>query len=160
MPVAPPAGGLRGNLHVQWTGPTELAPELVAAYMGADYHVTGDGSRFVMHVDTASPGLAALHAARGAACSALLTAYNPASEARPAAENEAAQRRLVARLAGARVGWVDALGADPREQWPAEPSVLALGLDREAAISIAREFGQNALLWAGADAVPRLLLLR
>jgi hypothetical protein len=145
---------------VRWTEATELEPELVAAYRAADYRVTGDGFRFVMHVDTASPGLAALHAARGATCSALLTACNPASEARPADENEAAQRRLVARLVGAGVGWVDALGADPRGHWPAEPSVLALGLDRDLAMSIAREFGQNALLWAGADAVPRLLTLR
>jgi hypothetical protein len=97
---------------------------------------------------------------RGATCSALLTAWKPASEAMGHDENLAAQRRLAARLAGAGVEWVEALGADPLGHWPAEPSVLALGLDHGSALSLAREFGQNALLWAGVDATPRLLLLR
>jgi hypothetical protein len=141
-------------------GPTELDPALLAAYRNADYHVTGAARRFVLHVDEPSQALSALHAASASDCSALLTACNPASEARAEGENRAAQRRLIARLASVGVAWIDALGADPRGHWPAEPSVLALGLERDAAIEIARDFGQNAILWAGADAIPRLLLLR
>jgi hypothetical protein len=149
-----------GKTHVQPNNPTALDPELVAAYRAAEYHVTGAVPQFAMRVDEPSPSLAALHAPRGATCSALLTAWNPAGEARGRDDNLAAQRRLVARLAAAGVKWVEALGADPLGHWPAEPSVLALGLDHEPALSLAREFGQNALLWAGVDATPRLLLLR
>jgi len=160
MPVATPGGGQCGEVHVQPNSPTELNPELVSAYRAAEYHVTGVVPHFAMRVDEPSPPLAALHAARGATCSALLTACNPASEAQRHDENVAAQRRLAARLAAAGVDWVDALGVDPSGHWPAEPSVLVLGLDPASAMSLARDFGQNALLWAGVDATPRLLLLR
>jgi hypothetical protein len=160
MPVATPDGGHWGNGHMQRNKPTGLDPDLVTAYRATDYHVTGAVPQFVMHVDEPSEALAALHAARGATCSALLTACNPASRAMDDDVNAAAQRQLAERLAADGVEWVEALGADPLGRWPAEPSVLALGLDCEAAILLAREFGQNALLWAGANAVPRLLLLR
>ena len=38
--------------------------------------------------------------------------------------------------------------------------MLALGLALEHAKAIARRFEQNAIVWAAADAIPRLVLLR
>jgi hypothetical protein len=35
-----------------------------------------------------------------------------------------------------------------------------LGLDLAAAHRLANDFEQNALVWVGADAVPKLVLLR
>lgn len=49
---------------------------------------------------------------------------------------------------------------DPSGAWPEEKSFLALGLDLETSQVLGREFGQNAIVWAGADAIPRLILLR
>ena len=143
-----------------WNGPTGLDPALVGAYRTADYHVVGPETRFVLHVDESSPALAALHATARSTCSAWLTACNPASVLQSNDENAAAQRSLKQRLERNGDRWLDGFGADPCGRWPAEPGVLALGLDRDAAIEMARDFGQNALLWAGADAIPRLLLLR
>jgi hypothetical protein len=46
---------------------------------------------------------------------------------------------------------------DPRE---GEPSFLALGISRRAAESLGRKYRQNAIVFAGEEAVPRLVLLR
>ncbi len=54
---------------------------------------------------------------------------------------------------------IEGMGIDPSGKWPAEKSFLALGLDLETSRALGREFGQNAIVWAGADAIPRLILL-
>lgn len=51
-------------------------------------------------------------------------------------------------------------GRDPTGAWPAEKNFLALGLDLETSMLLGREFCQNAVVWAGKDAIPRLILLR
>ena len=53
-----------------------------------------------------------------------------------------------------------ALGVDTAGEWPGEESVFVPGLDLERAKSLGVEFGQNAIVWAGPDAVPQLVLLR
>jgi hypothetical protein len=49
---------------------------------------------------------------------------------------------------------------DPAGIWPGEPSFLVFGVRERDARGLAERFGQNALLHAGADGVPRLVLLR
>jgi Protein of unknown function (DUF3293) len=48
----------------------------------------------------------------------------------------------------------------PSGAWPPELSFFALGISERAARDLGRRFDQDAVVWAGADAVPRLLLLR
>lgn len=55
---------------------------------------------------------------------------------------------------------IEGEGIDPSGAWGAEKSFLVLGLDLETAEALGREFGQNAVVWFGADAIPRLILLR
>lgn len=55
---------------------------------------------------------------------------------------------------------IEGEGLDSSGKWPAEKSFLALGLDLETSSALGREFGQNAIVWAGVDAIPRLILLR
>jgi len=55
---------------------------------------------------------------------------------------------------------MEGVGKDATGQWPAERSVLALGLDLETSKEIGRHFEQNAIVWSSSDAVPALILLR
>ncbi|MBV8250682.1 MAG: DUF3293 domain-containing protein, partial [Comamonas sp.] len=48
----------------------------------------------------------------------------------------------------------------PQGLWPGEASVLIWGMDAPTARAWGEEWQQNAVLWCGADAVPRLLWLR
>ncbi len=128
-----------------------------AAYRATDYVVEAPDGAFVLRVDEPSAALAALHARYGAEGSAFVSAWNPGSAPAAARTNDAAHRRLldVLRAGGQRVfeGW----GRDPTGAWPAERSLLVLGIGAAAARSLAADFGQRALLYAGVDAVPRLL---
>jgi hypothetical protein len=138
---------------------SDIGTALIGAYLAAVYRVRGP-QPFAMQVDVPCPALARLHRASGVRCSAFLTAHNPRSEPTTAAMNRAAQARLRRHLRGAGLAWRAGFARDPAGAWPDEPSLLVLGLPRNDAEALARAFGQNALLWAGADALPRLVLVR
>lgn len=144
------------------TGPdrrSTLPPTLLAAYRAARYEVSGATPPFVLRVDEPSAALAQCHEHHGVRCSAFLTAWNPGSRPVAAGVNAAAQAALEERLRAAGHRLLAGRGVDRAGRWPPEASVLALGLEREAARLLGREFGQAGLVWAGADAVPRLVLL-
>lgn len=116
--------------------------ELVQAYRKAQYRVHAQPP-FELRVDAFSADLDRLLDHARAPSAALLTAYNPQSEERPAPENEAAQASLKGALA--RFACYEAEGRG--DDWPPEPSLLAVGLSRSEAGALARRFGQHAYLY-------------
>lgn len=75
-------------------------------------------------------------------------------------DNEAAQSRLGDCLRALNSYVVDGIGIDPVGVWPGEASILALGVNEKTARQLGGQFKQNAVVWAAADAIPKLLLLR
>lgn len=116
--------------------------DLVEAYRQAQYRIHADPP-FELQVDAFSADLDRLLARERVDSAALLTAYNPQSEERPAPENEAAQSALKGALARFTCFEAEGRGDD----WPPEPSLLALGLTRSEAGALARRFGQHAYLY-------------
>jgi hypothetical protein len=141
-------------------GGSRIPPALVAAYRAARYRVSAARPPFELMIDAPSAALAACHRAYGVERSAFLTAWNPASIPASGAANSAAAARLEGRLRGCGYRLLGGQGLDPAGQWAAEDSVLVLGIGLAEASAIGREFGQAALLHAGPDAVPRLVLLQ
>ncbi len=141
---------------------SSLPGSLIEAYRNATYRVEASQAvaAFELSLDQRCAPLAQLMAADGKDCAAFMTAHNPGSEPANAIENGAAQRRLRAALANCTVRVIAGCGGDPTGRWPDEESFLVLGLRLDSARRIGHAFGQNALIWAGADAVPRLILLR
>ena len=56
--------------------------------------------------------------------------------------------------------FLEGLGQHPSKEWPGEPSLLVLGLTRDASCALGRRLEQNAIIFCGADAVAELVLLR
>jgi hypothetical protein len=133
--------------------------DTVHAFRETDYRVNGDDP-FTLRVGEFCPALDAVYQHHGVDCSAYITACNPfskvlsdeANAARHAARGrEISQRCLVG---------IEGIGQHPSNQWPGEASFLIFGLTLEAAKTMGRKLEQNGILWAGSDAVPRLILLR
>lgn len=138
---------------------SNVDPATVAAYAAAHYVVNGVAPAFVLRAGQPSVELKVLHAHHGVACSAFLTAWNPGSGRRANEINEAAQADLEATLHAAGFLLFAGVGVDPTGNWPAEQSVLVLGIPRERAEQFGRQYRQNAILWMGADPVPEVVLL-
>ena len=113
-----------------------------------------------LRVDHHSAELAELFKEMGVSSAGYLTAWNPYSPETSAADNEAAQLSLIRNLSLEGYPTLKALGVDPAGEWPGEESVFVPDLGLERAKSLGVEFGQNAIVWAGPDAVPQLVLLR
>lgn len=131
----------------------------IQAFVETEYRVDSDPP-LTLRIGVRSEGLFALQNARGVACSAFITACNPASIQVAPAGNDQAQAALKAALQSAAVQFIEGVGQHPHSSWPGEQSVLALGLSRETAEELGRQFGQDAIVWCGRDAVPQLVLLR
>jgi hypothetical protein len=71
-----------------------------------------------------------------------------------------AHAQLTSVLTELRLESIEGSGSEEGTHWPAEKSLFALGLSREGAVSIGRQFDQDAIVWVGDSAVPELVLLR
>lgn len=138
---------------------TPLDRALIQRYEETLYRVRDGGAEFTLELGRPCEPLARLYRERRKATAAFISAFNPYSQATDPALNAAANERLRADLESAGCEVLEALGSNPEGTWE-EASFLALGLGREAAMALGRQYRQNAIVFAEADAVPELLLLR
>ena len=139
--------------------PSNITDAVIQAYCETEYHVYAT-TPFVLNVGIPSAELSRLHNRCCVCCSAFLSAWNPYSVAHDARDNTTRQTALIARLHEQSLPFLTGVGQHPEGPWPAEASVLVLGLGRDQAIVLATRFEQNAVLWCGPATVPELVLLR
>lgn len=128
-----------------------------AAYRATAFRVDAPGGGFDLRIGAHAPELDALLDLAGARCWAYVTAHNPGGRLRDAAANEADQRRLVERVRHTGLTAIVGRGIGADGAWPPEESLLILDLARDAAIALAREFGQEALVAGDRGGVAELV---
>jgi hypothetical protein len=133
-----------------------LTAELLQAFADTHY-VVHHVAPFVMHIGQPCPELKNLMAQHNALSAAFITAWNPFSQTLHAKENQDRQDELKANLNKRGLICIDGIGKHPSNKWPGEVSVLVLGLDLEAAKSLARHYDQHAFVWAAGDGLPALV---
>lgn len=138
---------------------TEISSLTIRAYTHTHYRVLA-ARPFTLHIGRHSAALQSLHTAYGVDCSSFVTACNPYSQSWSRTCNSARHRGLLASLAKHGCTYIAGYGRHPAGHWPAERSVLVLGLRLNQAELLGSALHQNAVVWSGADAVPQLVLLR
>lgn len=125
---------------------------LRAAYLATDYRVRlPQGGVARLRIGAPPPG--ALLALTHGVPWAIITAWNPQSQPVPRARNCSAQRALLAELrASPDVRAAAGVGADG---WR-EPSLLAIGLDADAARALCSRYAQLAFVAGAGEAAPQL----
>ena len=134
-----------------------ISKDLIAAYESADYVIFAE-PELVLKIGEPSARLDALLEHEGAATAAFVTAANPRSEKKSAAENASALSALDQLIAAAGYPWRAGEGREPDGTW-AEPSRLVIGIYRGNAEALGRLFGQNAIVFVDKGKAPELLLL-
>ncbi|SOD41649.1 DUF3293 domain-containing protein [Nitrosovibrio sp. Nv4] len=142
---------------------SEISEDLIAAYRSTNYRAGTGEDGITLRVGEYSEPLSRLFAQSGHRCAAFITACNPFG----ALENREANMKACADLRDRLDRYVarpdqiiEGMGIGSSGAWPPEKSFLVLGLDLETSRTLGREFGQNAVVWVGADAIPQLILLR
>lgn len=142
------------------TAPSVLPEELIDKYLATHYQVWIDASLVILQIGCQSAPLAAMLQATGTRNAVYITACNPASKVATPQENRSAMMRLYERLTCHSNYLYQGAAIDPSGEWPAEESLLAVGIDLSLARKIGSEFGQNAIVWMDPAAIPCLILLR
>ena len=150
---------LQSIMDSVWGINSVISPELVKAYENTDFRVL-EPAAFTLRIGQKSPELAELYAQMGVTSAGYLTAWNPYSTETSDDDNQKAQQTLLRKLSLEGFPALGALGVDPSGEWPGEGSVFVPGISLEKAKALGSEFGQNAIVWVGLDAVPQLVLLR
>ncbi|RCJ07391.1 DUF3293 domain-containing protein [Cupriavidus necator] len=138
---------------------SEIPRDVIQAYLETHYHVHGSAPT-TLKVGEANPVLAALHQTASVACSSFITAWNPVSEQQELARDLERQQALAQTLQQRGLSFIDGIGQHPANGWLGEDSFLVLGLALNDAKALGMQLGQNAIVWSGAEALPRLSLLR
>ncbi len=88
---------------------------------------------------------------------AYITAFNPGSRRLSADENQRRQRQLCATVDELGYATLRGQGIGDVGEWPAEESILIIGIGEPMARTLGQRFGQNAILIGRRGAAPALL---
>jgi hypothetical protein len=136
----------------------EQRERLRQAYEATAYRVDeGPRGGFVIRVGARSADADALLAAAGADAWAFITASNPRSVPLVAADNAARMARLAQLLRDRGVAHYAGAGVGDDTTWPAEPSLLVVGLVEAEALALARAFDQLAIVAGRRGEAARLV---
>jgi hypothetical protein len=135
-----------------------IRPDLLAAYKNALYVVFG-APDLVLRIGEANEVLDALMDEEGAESAAYLTAANPGGELQDKRANDLSCAALHQILADAGYACYLGEGRDPEGDWPAEPSVLAVGISRREAEVIGRSYEQVAIVFIERGKAAELVVL-
>lgn len=133
-----------------------MPAELLQAFTETDYIVHHEPP-FTMNIGQPCPALKALMGEHNALCAAYITAWNPFSQQLSRQQNDVRQTALKTELKRRGLKCFDGIGQHPSNNWPGEPSLLILDLDREAAKMLADNYEQLAFVWSDKTGVPKLV---
>lgn len=135
-----------------------LGPDLIIAYLGAEYAVFGE-PELVFRIGEPSADLDALLEAEGAETACYVTAANPHGRRAANAENVLATTALLESQRQAGYPCFAGEGRDPQGEWPSEPSVLVVGISRAEGQVLGRSYEQNAIVFVRKGGAPELVVL-
>lgn len=136
--------------------PPSVDRELLAAYLRTKYKVV-QSPYFSFRPGSPPPEVAAdWLQRRGIERWAFMTAWNPRSVRLPAHENQRRNRLLARELAAGNWAFLPGAGSGPDETWLPEESYWVLTIPMAAAVSLGRQFGQNAIVGWEKDGLVEL----
>jgi hypothetical protein len=131
---------------------------LFEAYRQTHFCADTPHGPIVIRVGQTCPTLDGLLVEASCATWAYITAFNPGSFPLSEAENEARQYELEATVRQLGHVMFQGKGISHDGAWSPEPSILVLGIGREAAGELGRRFGQRAIV-CGELGEPAALIL-
>lgn len=129
--------------------------DLIAAYTATDFRFACSDTQIVVKIGQRLDAPAAFQ--RNGPI-AVVTAYNPFSRETADRVNEARQRELIAAVEAEGLEWLPAVGVDPEDVWPPEPSLAVFGATDAHLDEWMERFEQNAVVVVSSSSPAELRL--
>jgi len=136
-----------------------ISPSLLESYESADYHVDASPS-FILKIGIHSAELDSIYKTSHKYTAAFITAFNPYSQELSNQENKDRNHKLEELIQSLHFDYIHGEGKCGNDDWDGEESFLIIGISKEQASEIGKQFEQNAIVWCNKDAIPQLLLLK
>ncbi len=133
-----------------------ISKELWQAYLETDFKVFSENP-FTLKVGQYSDELNSIIKKSKYSSATFITAYNPYSQQLSDSENVARQEQLKIEITKRGLIAIEGIGQHPSNQWPGEPSLLILGLDKATSATLASQLEQNAFVWSDETSIPQLI---
>ena len=130
---------------------------LLAAYRATTYRCMTPRGRMDIRIGRTHPRLDALLGNQAVRTWGFITAVNPQSRLLADAENRRRQTLLREALVRRGLAFYEGEGVGDDGTHPAEPSYLVLGIARDQAIALARQFDQAAIVFGEINAPAELI---
>ncbi len=134
----------------------EINDDLINAYTTTKFHVFIPP--IIIEIGKRNAELDTLIKKDGQAEWAYLTAYNPYSKELTNKENLLRQSQLISKISDYKFYEGEGVGEDPT--WKPERSILIVGIKKNEAIDLGKEFEQNAIVYGKINEVPELITLK
>ena len=130
--------------------------ELIKVYISTDFQVNAEPT-FILKIGNYSRGLSELHEQHNCETSAYITAWNPLGIAQTNLENKSRNNSLRKAISH-KYAIIEGIGLDSDGKWSGEESFLILGINREDAMLLGKQFKQNTIVF-NEDKIPELIML-
>ena len=138
---------------------TRLEEDAIDAWRELHYVLRGP-QPLTLRIGTECRALAPLYVRWGVDSCTFVTAGNPEGKPLDGTTIAARHAALRSELEHRRIPFLESAGGTGDDGKPQEPGLFVFGLGLDEARALGRKWEQHALVWAGADAVARLVLLR
>jgi hypothetical protein len=135
----------------------ERGSALRSAYVATAYEVHLPAGRVVIRVGQVCAELDSLLGSLGERHWAFVSAFNPRSRVLCEQENLARHENLARTVATSGLAAFEGEGRGDNRDWPAERSLLILGMPPDAALRLAVQFDQHAVVVGERGGAARLL---
>jgi hypothetical protein len=138
----------------------KIPQELITSFEATYFHVSQAKHNFTLRVNEYSPELDALQKDQAIKSSAYITAFNPESTPLTKEQNKARNIMLEKELQQNNYNYLEGYGEDAEGSWSSEESFLVLSINKSDAVVLGDKYGQFAIVFSEADAIPKLLFIR
>jgi hypothetical protein len=138
---------------------SKLEPDLIAAYKNTSFQAHVGDEIITLKVGQQCPALQAVFEQHNVKTACYITAYNPFGCLLTKQENEDRNARMRTKIASVYPIF-DGVGVDPKGEWEGEASLLALGASKDASLTLAEAWEQNAVVFVDETLSVSLLFTR
>ena len=134
-----------------------ISPKLLQAYLSTRYAIQDKSLNCSLSIGDINSVLNEFLVLNKVSSWAIITAFNPYSKIRSDTQNTHSNEQLLNKLKEHQYTYLESKAIDPLNNWPIEDGYMILNISFTSAVSLAKSFKQNAIIFGETHSAPKLI---